>query len=232
MRLKGMKRSRADNSPYVGTLTDVTGATHYEIAISGATKLIQKTFGDVEFEYQIDPNATDADWVTRYQKMWTKPVGDAVASETHETAAALTKKGAAPATAQNSIVVSVRRTQGKGTWWAFAFPPFPMAVRTNVFFALPPICNFSGIVAPISGDADLFLSANGSRNPHHCRQHSRCGTSRSGVVRTCHLLAVAGVCSVVSCQCFHDLRDKLWYEWIRRFSLTPQSDDTLGSAGG
>lgn len=165
MRLKDMKRSRSDNSPYLGTLTDVTGATHYEIAISGATKLIQNTFGEVEFQYQIDPHATDADWIARYQKMWARQVGDAAASETHETTAALTKKGPPPSTAQNSIVVSVRRTQGKGTWWAFAFPPFPMAVRTNVFFTLPPICNCSGIVAPLSGDADLFLSANGPRNP-------------------------------------------------------------------
>ena len=35
----------------------------------------------------------------------------------------------------------------------------------NVFFILPPICNCSGVVVPLAGDADLFLSANGPRNP-------------------------------------------------------------------
>ena len=35
----------------------------------------------------------------------------------------------------------------------------------NLFFALPPICNAAGVVVPITGDPDLFLSANGPRNP-------------------------------------------------------------------
>ncbi len=165
MRLKDLKRPRTEGQAYVGTLTDANGATHYELAISGPSKLIQKTFGESEFEYEIDPNATETDWIPRYQKRWARYAGELASSKEPETVAALAKKAPAAATAANSMVVSIRRTQGEGTWWAWGVPAVALPRGANLFFVLPPVCNCAGFVFPLTGDPDLFLSANGPRNP-------------------------------------------------------------------
>jgi hypothetical protein len=69
------------------------------------------------------------------------------------------------ATAKNSIVVSLRRTEGEGTWWWFWLPALALPAGANMFFTLPPICNASGVVVPLRGDPDIFLSANGPFTP-------------------------------------------------------------------
>lgn len=165
MRLKDLKRPRTDASPYLGTLTDAAGDTHYELAISGPGKLIQKTFAETDFQYQIDPKANETDWVPRFQEMWAKNMAPDAAKAPPETIAALDKKTPTAATPLNSIVVSVRRTQGQGTWWGWWWPLLALPRGANIFFVLPPICNCAGVVVPITGDPDLFLSANGPRNP-------------------------------------------------------------------
>ena len=165
MRLKDLKRPRTDGAPFVGTLTDLAGDTHYELAVSGPTKLIQKTFAESDFEYQIDSNATEKDWVPRYQKLWDARAVEDAASATAESVDALAKKTPAAATGTNSVVVSIRRTKGQGTWWAWWVPAMALPRGANVFFVLPPICNCSGFVVPLAGDPDLFLSANGPRTP-------------------------------------------------------------------
>jgi hypothetical protein len=165
MRLKDLKRPRTSGHPYIGTLTDAAGDTHYELAISGPSKLIQKAFGDSEFDWQIDPKATEHDWVPRYQEMWAQHIELDGTSKVPETVAALAKKAPVAATPVNSIVVSVRRAQGEGTWWGFWWPALALPRGANLFFVLPPICNCAGAVIPVAGDPDLFLSANGPRNP-------------------------------------------------------------------
>ncbi len=165
MRLKDLKRPRTDSAPYIGILTDSTGDTHYELAISGSSKLIQRVFAESEFEYQIDPKATETNWVPRYQEMWARNAGAGGGMKEPETIAALEKAMPVAAKAKNSIIVSVRRTEGQGTWWGWWWPMLGLPAGTNVFFILPPICNCSGVVVPVTGDPDLFLSANGPRTP-------------------------------------------------------------------
>jgi hypothetical protein len=165
MRLKDFKRPRRDGEPFIGTLTDSVGATHYELAISGSPKLIQQAFAESELEYIVDPKATESNWVPRFQNMWMDKTGKRPRSEQPETIKALSKRMPPAASAKNSIVVSLRRTQGQGTWWAFWWPALSLPAGASLFFVLPPICNCSGVVVPISGDPDLFLSANGPFNP-------------------------------------------------------------------
>jgi len=165
MRLKDLKKSDTDGVLYAGTLTDSVGDTHYELAISGSSKLIQKVFADSEFEYQIEPKANEKDWIDRYQEIWDRNTIMDAALGNPETFAALDKAGPAAATAKNSIVVSLRRTEGQGTWWWVWFTLLALPAGANLFFILPPICNCSGFVVPVTGDPDLYLSANGPRNP-------------------------------------------------------------------
>lgn len=161
MRIEELKRPRRDGDPYIGQLTDSVGDTFYELAISGSSKLIQQVFAESDFEYVIDPKATDTDWVPRYQEMWTSNLATGRGAEGPETIAALDKPLPAVASAKNSIVVSMRRTEGQGTWWGWWWPMLSLPAGANLFFVLPPICNCLGVVVPISGDPDLFLTANG-----------------------------------------------------------------------
>src|SRR5947207_10616334 len=165
MRLKDLQHPQTEGAPYLGTLNDSGGDQHYELAISGASKMIEKIFAESEFEYQIDPKATEKNWVPKYQEMWDRNTAAGAVGKGPETIDALDKAVPAGATAKNSIIVSIRRTDGKGTWWAFWFPLLALPAGANVFFILPPICNCAGVVVPLSGDPDLFLSANGPRTP-------------------------------------------------------------------
>jgi hypothetical protein len=168
MNLKDLKRPRTDGDPYLGMLTDSAGDTHYELAISGSSKLIQTVFAKSEFEYRIDPKATEKDWAPRYQEMLARHAGNAGDAPQAETIAALRKAPPAAATPKNSIVVSVRRTEGQGTSWMWFWPLFTLPTGANLFFVLPPICFCAGVVIPARGDPgdpDLFLTANGPSGP-------------------------------------------------------------------
>jgi hypothetical protein len=164
MRLRDLKHPRTEGDPYVGTLKDSAGDTHYELVISGSSRLIQKVFAESDFEYQIDPNATEKDWILNSQKMWERHARlDGL--NTPETIAALETSLPGPATGRNSIVVSVRRTEGQGTWWGWWWPLLALPAGRSLFFTLPPICNCAAFVVPSIGNPDLFLSANGPFTP-------------------------------------------------------------------
>jgi hypothetical protein len=166
MRLEDLKRSQvAGGSRYVGRFADSTGDDHYELGISGSARLIQKVFAESDFEHWIEPKATAKSWPARSRKFWTTYAGKDRGPRELETIAALEKAVPATPTPKNSIVVSLRRTEGEGTWWAAWWPLLALPAGANVFFLLPPICNCSGFVVPITGDPDLFLTPNGPATP-------------------------------------------------------------------
>jgi hypothetical protein len=49
--LKDLSRPEASGAPFLGRLSDSAGNTHYELAISGSSSLIEKIFAELEFEY-------------------------------------------------------------------------------------------------------------------------------------------------------------------------------------
>jgi hypothetical protein len=165
MRLKELKRSRTGDTPYIGTLTDVTGDSHYALAISGPDDLVKKIFTRSDFEWRIDPKPSDKDVNARFQEKWGMHTDTVAAAGDPETIASLGKGLPKAATARNSVVVSLRRTQGQGTWWWMWFSALIIPRGANVFFVLPPICNAFGLVVPLSGDPDLFLTRNGPFTP-------------------------------------------------------------------
>jgi hypothetical protein len=167
MQFGDLRRTEGAKPTFVGTLTDNVGDSNYELSISGQPALLKQVFAESEFESLIDPRANETDWIPRYQDIWSGKTAMADDLAEPETIAALDKARSeeTPATAKNSIVVSMRRTKGKGTWWWFWFPTLAIPRGVSVFFVLPPICNCSGFVLPVSGDPDLFLRLNGPFAP-------------------------------------------------------------------
>lgn len=164
MRLKELKRSRTGDRPYFATLADVNGDSHYELAISGTDELVKKVFAKTDFEWKIDPKVGEKDASNRDREMWDRYSTSGDRANEPATINGL-KAPPKPATARSSVVVSLRRTQGQGTWWWMWFPGLFVPTGASLFFVLPPICNAFGFVAPLSGDADLFLTRNGPTTP-------------------------------------------------------------------
>lgn len=167
MQFSDLRRAEGAKAVFVGTLTDTAGDSNYELSISGQPALIKQVFAESEFEAQIEPRATETDWIPRYQDIWAGKTGVDADLAGPETIAALDKAPSAetPPTAKNSIVVSVRRTKGQGTWWWLWFPGLAIPRGASMFFVLPPICNCAGFVQPVAGDPDLFLRQNGPFAP-------------------------------------------------------------------
>lgn len=165
MRLTDLKRPRTANAPYLGTLTDVAGNEHYELAISGPAQLVKSVFAESDFEWRIDSKASEKDSIKLTQDIWDKHASPNALAGEAETVASLAKTELKAAKAASSVVVSVRRTEGKGTFWFFAFPGLVIPRGANIFFTLPPICNATGTLIPLAGDPDIFLSRNGAFTP-------------------------------------------------------------------
>jgi hypothetical protein len=165
MRLTDLKRPRAVGAPYLIPLKDSAGDEHYELAISGPAPLVKRVFANCDFDWRIEPKASEKDAQKRTQDIWDTHVRANVLAGEAETTASLAKTELKPSKAADSVVVSVRRTQGEGTFWFFAFPGLFVPRGGNIFFTLPPICNATGSVIPLSGDPDLFLSRNGPFTP-------------------------------------------------------------------
>lgn len=165
MRLSDLEYSRTGRVRYTGTLTDSAGDAHYELGISGPPALIKKVLTESQLDYSIEPKATEKDWGARSSEFWERHAGAAAGVRELETVDALSVRPPAPPTTKNSIVVSIRRTEGKGTWWGFWWPLLSLPAGSSAFFVLPPICNCFGMSVPVSGNPNLFLSANGPFTP-------------------------------------------------------------------
>jgi hypothetical protein len=165
MRLSDLEQSRGGRVRFSGTLSDSAGDTFYELGISGPAALIKKALADSDLDYAIEPSATEKDWAARSTGFWERHAGGAAAEREHETVDALSLRAATEPTAKNSIVVNIRRTKGKGTWWGFWWPVLALPAGSSAFFVLPPICNCFGVTVPASGNPNLFLSANGPFTP-------------------------------------------------------------------
>lgn len=181
MKLKDLKRSGAS---YSAVLADVAGNRDYELTITGNRALAERAFKEVEFEVTLDPKASPAEFEARSREFWARRVD---AREPHpvpgaETIEAISKR-ARPVTAKNSVVVSLRRTSGTGTWWAAWFPGLFLPAGANLFFVLPRVWTCWGVVVPATGDADVFLSL-GSPSAPPVSTAMAGGTTMEGVTFT------------------------------------------------
>jgi hypothetical protein len=165
VRLADLERSRSGGVRYAAALSDTAGDSHYELGIYGPDALIRKVLANSEFEHWIEPKATEKDWPGRSKSFWERHAGAHPGPRPHGTVNALDGTPPRAPTAKSSIVVSVRRTEGRGTWWGFWWPALGLPAGSSVFFVLPPVCNCSGFVLPASGNPDLFLTANGPFTP-------------------------------------------------------------------
>lgn len=166
MQLKDLERSgRGTAVRYRATIRDDLGASDYELSISGTSSLITESFAKSDFEILISPRAEEKAAQSRALEMWQRHSGTVAGGPETEDLRRLFKNPPPLPTPTRSIVVAVRRTKGKGTFWAAWFPALFVPRGVSLFFALPPVCTAFATLFPLSGDPDLFLHPNSPTAP-------------------------------------------------------------------
>lgn len=165
MRLKDLNRTGGAAARYVGPLSDVAGARQFEISISGPRRVVEKAFAESNFEVRIDSAATAAQVEPMTKELWDRHARRHQHVAPAATVDDLRKKSPAPPHPEKSVVVSLRRLEGKGTFWSVYFPALGIPMGVSFFFVLPPVCSCFGAVFPSAGDADLFLSLGSAFSP-------------------------------------------------------------------
>ncbi len=158
MRLKELSRAGGAVARYVAPLADVAGARQFEITISGPRRLVEKAFSDVDFEVRIDSTVKAGQVDAMTAEVWDRYARRHQQVAPVATVDDLRKKLPTSPNPEKSVVLSLRRVEGKGTFWSAYFPTLGIPMGVSLFFVLPPVCSCFGAVFPSAGDADLFLS--------------------------------------------------------------------------
>lgn len=152
---KGRSRSLA------ATIKDSSGKATHSLELIGPAATIKRAFRESDFDVAIDHSQRQEDWegaAGRFFEGRTPNMGDL------HSVADLMKPAAPKATSQRSAYVVLRPTGGTKSFW-IASVAFFVPTGFSFFFVLPWSCSVFGVVMPVTGDEDLFLSLNGPFTP-------------------------------------------------------------------
>jgi hypothetical protein len=145
----------------VARVPDVTGASDYEMVIVGPADVVDRAFAKSDFSVAIDPrrgtDQVEKELAAEAQRSLEEY---AEVAQLTEVALLKSKRATTAPTTDNSILVSLRRIRGQGTFWIWGFPYYLMR-GWSIFLYLPPLTILSASAAPINGDQDLFLRGGG-----------------------------------------------------------------------
>jgi hypothetical protein len=164
VKLAQMKRTTGRDPSWAMRVADKTGREDYELTIRGPNALVSKVFEKSDPEIEIDPHGSDDTARKRIIELRDKYSRSAKAPHVDDGKGAF-KKPRLKIDEKTSVVVSLRRIRGEGTFWAFFIPFLFIPRGANLLFALPPVFSCVGSVFPLAGDPDLFLTLNGVFTP-------------------------------------------------------------------
>ena len=148
---------------YVSDLADVKGNKHFRISIRGPGNLIKKVFAESDFDIKIDPKGTERDFKKERAIFWkshSKKFSKSLKPE-EGLLDIFKKKRIRKPTKNNSIIVSLEKIGGKGTYWRYQQSLF-LPKGVDAFFIFPQVNFTHGVIIPSSGDPDLYLYSNDS----------------------------------------------------------------------
>lgn len=164
MKLARMKPTKEGGQRLTIAIADREGREDYELAVRGPKALISRVFEKADAEIEIDPNASTEIAQKRFGELRNKYSASAKPSLADDGKDPF-KKPQLKIDEKASVVISLYRTRGAGTFWAFYIPLLFVPRGANLFFILPPVFTSFGAVYPLSGDPDLFLTLNGALTP-------------------------------------------------------------------
>ena len=160
MRLSDFQQERVgDWIRFATRVPDTAGAEGYELLVVGPDAIVERVFADADFEVAIDPERSIDGAEEEFQEDFEeRRQAFNEMAQLHQPAELPMFKGAAPdPSTATSLFVSLRRLEGKGTFWGpwtFSYwLPWPF----SIWVYPPPFCSTNGCVQPASGDQDLYL---------------------------------------------------------------------------
>ena len=160
MKLTDLKRSGKRGTVYSKALSDRSGNESYELSIVGPSKVAGQVFKKCDFEIQIDVDVPTDAYQEQSKKFFAKylQADHAGHPEAEVIAGLIGRKLPGGSSTKDSLVVYLRRTKGDGTFWSMFFPSLVLPPGLSLFFVLPRVWTTFGIVAPVIGNPDIFLS--------------------------------------------------------------------------
>lgn len=165
MKFSEMKIAKGPDPKWTALIADKNGNKDFELAIRGPETLVAQVFEKANFDFEIDPDASRESAAGRLKELhqkWAATAKEPFADPGH----GFFKKPVASFDDSNSVVASLRRLQGKGTLFAISIFEIFLPAKTDFFWISPP-AEFScvGLVAPMAGDQDLYLTLNSPLPP-------------------------------------------------------------------
>lgn len=160
MKLTDLQRSGKRGTVYSKALSDRSGNESYELSIVGPSKLAGEVFKKCDFEIQIDVDvATDAFQDSSKKFLKKHLQADHLRHPEAEVIAGLIgRKLPGASSTKDTLIVYLCRTKGDGTFWAMFFPFLVLPPGLSLFFVLPRVWTTLGMLQPITGNPDIFLS--------------------------------------------------------------------------
>ena len=159
MKLNEFKRSGSKMAAYTAVVADQAGQRDYELTISGRRSLVERVFKKVDFDVIIDTHVSPEEFDARSREVWTSRVaGQEIASPSAEEVLKAASRKVPPPHPRNSVVVSLRRIRGTGTFWTAWVTPIYVPPGSSLYFVMPRVWTCWGIIVPYSGNPNLLLS--------------------------------------------------------------------------
>lgn len=165
LHLADMRAQGAGTSTlYTLHVPDRRGETRYEVTIHGARKLVDSVFGKSGLNIDIDPDATEQDAAKRAQE-FLAPYYERLDIEMREPwKIAAPRSGSTkmtPPKPARTVTVSLRRTSGKGTFWAIGTPvPVAWPAGSMIQFVLPRCFTGGAVSVPSVGNPNVLIRFN------------------------------------------------------------------------
>ena len=153
------KRKIGPHTQFTKPITDDQGVGDYDLSITGSPALITEIFDTTDVEVAIRPRATEQEAMAAMREV-AKRSAEGLHQILDAPYAVQAKATVKPPTSRNSVYVALRRTKGKGTFWAMIIPALVVPTGASIFFVLPPVLAMTAFVLPATGDPDLLLSLN------------------------------------------------------------------------
>ena len=158
MQLKDFERTGdGDYSHYVTRVADVGGEGDFELRIAGPGKVVERMFADTAIDLTIDSTRDESQ-----VRQLVESTRDEHRRSVWELAGLgdidqLLKPNPPSPDRESSVFASARPVSGEGTPFVLTLSAFFVPARFSFLFFGLPVLEAAAVVAPASGDQDLFL---------------------------------------------------------------------------
>jgi hypothetical protein len=158
MRLGDFQQTGTDDRPrLIMEIEDAAGLSAYELIVTGSREALRVAMADAELDVHIDSSASRDRAEAEVRAMEEENERAAWTLSGLDELDDMFKDAPERVDARRSVLTSLRRTRGEGTYYEATYAnlgPWPTGVNLIAF--MPPSLVVGALVAPSTGDQDLY----------------------------------------------------------------------------